>query len=432
MSEVHIRGGIPLGGTVVAHGAKNAILPILAATLLFDKTTIVLHDVPQIQDVRWFVRILQELGVDVERHHQELTLKVPSKELLLMSASDESVTKIRASLLLLGPLLSVKQAAKIAWPGGCSIGYRPIDFHIMALQQMGVEITLEHGMLLAQAPNGLQAAHIYLDSPSIGATESIIMAAVLTEGTTTIDNAAKDPEVLDLIRFLNAAGAKIKGAGTSEIQIEGVHALQGIAYEVIPDRVEIATYMVAAAITRGKLTIQNTIPTHLEALIAKLREIGVTIMIEQDTIIVDATNLAATPDVIDVRTGPYPKFHTDIQVLLLPFLMTLQTNSIIIDTVFGLRYQHVAEFLKVGADIVQFDNMLVVGKNHHFVAGKMESSDLRAAASMVLFGLAYPIDICITKAEHLDRGYEAFISTLTALGAQINQKRIKTEENHNE
>lgn len=422
MTSIKIKGGQQLFGDVVIHGAKNAALPILAASILFDNQTITLENVPHLTDVTTMLEVLKAVGITSTFATDVITLTTPANEALLYETPESLVSQMRATLLVMGPLLAKKKKVEISLPGGCSIGYRPIDLHIAALETMGAEIILEHGILIASAKTGLHAANIHLDIPSVGATENIIMAAVLTEGTTTIDNAAKEPEIVDLVRFLNLAGADIRGAGTSVIEITGVKALQKVPmYEIIPDRIEAATYMIAAASTGGKIVLHHVIETHLETLIAKLREIGVEINVNQaeDKIeVIGKTSYELEQD-IDIRTSGYPGFNTDVQPIIFPLLLKLNRNSLVVDTIFKNRFQHAEEFKKIGIDSTQLENALIINAKSKAISGKINTTDLRNAAAMIILGISQEIELEIDNIEILNRGYENLIETLNTLGASI-------------
>jgi len=422
MHKLKVNGGKTLQGEVWLHGAKNAALPIIAATLLFDNQQVVIESVPVIDDVKIMLDLLVKLGVEVNFQQAEhsLTLNLPSQAEISIAPPEHLVSKMRATLLIMGALLATKGEVEIALPGGCSIGYRPIDYHLAALAEMGAVITREHGVLIAKAPTGLKAANIHLDFPSVGATENIIMAAVLTAGTTTIDNAAKEPEVVDLVRFLNLAGAKITGAGTTEIKIEGVKTLTGVTYEIISDRIEAATYVIAAACTKGDIIIHDVIVSHLTTFIAKLTEIGVKVEeLPNDSIRVIGTEPYELGRAIDVRTSPYPGFQTDMQVLILPLLIKAGANAVIVDNVFNARFKHVEEFCKIGAQLTQVENMLIVNEKHQIVSGTIKATDLRAAAAMLLLALSYDVTTLVQDANQILRGYEELIKNLSTLGADI-------------
>ncbi|MGL5042111.1 MAG: UDP-N-acetylglucosamine 1-carboxyvinyltransferase [Culicoidibacterales bacterium] len=418
--EIKISGGVKLAGDVYVNGAKNAALPILAATLLFEEAEITLQEIPQIKDVCSLCQVLEACGVSVRVTNHEVKIIVPKKTGIKNDIPEEISAKMRASLLVLGPLLATKGEVKISAPGGCSIGYRPIDLHIGALELMGATIEIIHGNIVAKAVNGLKAATINLDYPSVGATENIIMAAVLTNGKTKIQNAATEPEILDLIRFLNQSGAKISGAGTTEIEIEGVSSLcKQIAYEIIPDRIEAATYMIAAAVTGGKIRVHNIIGAHLISFIAKLREIGVKIEYIDDTLEVTGKCRYDVEKSIDIKTAPYPGFQTDMQVLMIPLLLKINRSSMIVDTIFDQRFRHVQEFINLGANMTQVDNMLIIDPKDAIKSGAVTATDVRAAAALVLLGLSGDTEISIKNIHHLFRGYESLLDTLISCGAKI-------------
>lgn len=420
MQTIKVTGGRELKGHVYINGSKNATLPILASAFLFENAQIQLDNIPDITDVQLMLEVLTLSGIKVKREEKTVLLTIPSKEKIVTNAPEHLVSRMRATLLIIGPLLATKKVVNIALPGGCSIGYRPVDLHISSLKTMGAEIELQHGDLQARTETGLKPVTINLDIPSVGATENIIMAAVLTKGTTIIRNAAREPEVADLIRFLNQAGAKISGAGTAEIEITGVSKLKNnVIYEIIPDRIEAATYMLAAAVTGSTLTIHNAIANHLQALIAKMREVGVTISVKDDVIQVIGKDSYNVSQAIDIKTAPYPGFQTDIQVLMLPLLLKVTANSMIIDNIFDQRFQHVSEFVKLGATLTQVNNMLIINQKVALRSGRIVASDVRAAAAMVLLGLSQPIEVIIERPEHLFRGYENIIGQLQQLGAKI-------------
>ena len=424
MTRVKITGGNKLSGTVTLHGAKNAALPILAATILFENQQITLENIPHLYDVKTMLAVLQALGIRSEFIDDTITLHTPTNAELLHDAPDSLVSQMRATLLVMGAMLAKKQKVTIALPGGCSIGYRPVDLHISALETMGATISLEHGVLIAEAPEGLRATNIHLDVPSVGATENIIMAATLTPGTTTIDNASKEPEVLDLIRFLNIAGANISGAGTSVITITGVDALKGVTYEIIPDRIEAATYMIAVASTGGEVTIENVIPGHLETFIAKLREIGVQVHVDKqhDTIRVVGNPPYVLNEDVDIRTSAYPGFNTDMQPLIFPLLMKVNKNSLVMDTVFSKRFHHAEELQKLGLQPILLDNTLIVQPQQTIASGKVTATDIRDAATLILVGISQPITLEVEQIDLLYRGYENLIENLNKLGANIETK----------
>jgi len=419
MRTIRITGGSPLYGEVSVHGAKNAALPILASTLLFEDNQLIFENIPRITDVNVMLDVLTNMGIMNKVDGDKVTLHVPATDAISFEAPEALVSQMRATILIMAPMLAKKGKVSIALPGGCSIGYRPIDLHISFLEMMGARITLEHGMLLAHAPNGLHATTIHLDMPSVGVSESAIMAAVLTPGTTIIENAAKEPEVVDLARFLNLCGANIRGAGTDTIEITGVDKLTPVAYEVIPDRIEAATYMIAVASTGGALMLRNVIPTHLETLITKLREIGVRVDVGTDEIKLSGEPPYQSPQTVDVRSAAYPGFATDMQPLILSLLLQLTSSTFVVDTIFPARFGHVEELSRVGVGVSQLPDALLVDPEPQLSSGKVKARDLRSAASMVLVGISQPIQLEIENIEVLDRGYEDLVGELNRLGAQI-------------
>lgn len=421
MEKIVVKGGKKLKGVVRVDGSKNAALPILAAMLLFENAKITLLRVPKIKDVLLMLELLKQLGLRYQWKAEALIIETPSRAAIQIHPPENFVSKMRATLLILGPLLSVKEEVFIGLPGGCSIGYRPINIHVDGLKAMGATFDLNHGTMKVVAENGLKSQKITLDYPSVGATENIIMAAVLTEGMTVIENAAKEPEVIDLIRFLNHGGAKINGAGTSVIEIIGVSRLNPeLTYEVIPDRVEAATYMIAAAVSNGDILIEDAIPQHLMTVISKLREIGVDIELnDNDSIRVKGKSMYSVKQSVDITTAPYPGFHTDIQVLMLPLLLKLDKGSTIVENVFDRRFIHVEEFTRVGANLLQIENMLIVNPAEHLFSGQLEAHDVRSTAALILLGLSNDIHLEISGLEHLYRGYAHLIPNLKSLGADI-------------
>jgi len=419
MTTVQIIGGRRLSGEVTISGAKNAILPILASTLLFENEQLIFENIPHITDVMMMLEVLSTMGITSKEKNHEVKLHVPSTSEIAYETQESLVSQMRATILIMAPMLAKKGKVTIALPGGCSIGYRPIGLHTTFLEKMGASIVLEHGMLVAEAPNGLHAIDIRLDIPSVGATESIIMAAVLTKGTTIIENAAKEPEVVDLARFLNLSGANIRGAGTDVIEITGVDKLIPVPYEVIPDRIEAATYMIAVASTGGELILRNVIPEHLETLISNLRALGVVVDVSGDEIKVSANPPYHSAEIIDVRSGPYPDFATDMQPLIVALLLQLDHSTFVIDTIFPSRFQHIEELSKVGIGVTQLPDAMMLNPERKLSSGKVKASDLRSAAAMVLVGISQPIKLEIENIEVLDRGYEDLIGELNRLGAQI-------------
>ncbi len=412
MSYILVRGGRPLSGTVRVHGAKNAVLPIIAGTLLCQTPT-KLVDVPALHDVATISDVIRHLGAEVNLGTN--TAQVDAGCLTDFEAPYDLVRKMRASVLIMGPLLSRLGRARVALPGGCAIGSRPIDLHLKGFAALGAEIVLGHGFVQAEAAK-LHGARIYLDFPSVGATENIMMAAVCAEGTTTIENAAEEPEISDLATFLNACGAHIHGAGTDVIRIEGVQGLHGCEHQVIPDRIEAGTYLVAGAITGGDIVVENAVGAHLKPVIAKLREVGCTI---ED--LGDALHLRANgrPRAIDVTTLPYPGFPTDMQAQMTSLLAVAEGNSVVTETVFENRFMHVDELRRMGARIrIDGRSAFVTGVDQ-LTGAPVNATDLRAGAALVLAGLAAEGETRVGCISHIDRGYVSLVDDLRGLGAHI-------------
>ena len=418
MAKYIVEQSGPLRGEVQISGAKNAVLPLMAAALLSEEECVI-RDVPDLRDVSLMREILLSLGSQIEEIDENV-LSIHTRDILSTEADFELVNKMRASILVMGPLLARKGRAVIPMPGGCAIGARPIDLHLKGFEALGAQIVKndEAGFVEAVAgPQGLIGETIYLDFPSVGATENIMMAAVLADGTTYIENAAEEPEIVDLANFLNKMGAKIKGAGTDTIKIEGVEGLGGAKHTVIPDRIEAATFMLAAAITRGAVHICNAVPDHLKPVIAKLRECGVRIEVGDDDLIVrgDLGPQYAT----DIKTLPYPGFPTDIQSPFMAYLTTVEGSSTVIETVFENRFMHVAQLGKMGAIIETAGNKANVRGNAKLRGCHVMATDLRAGAALVLAGLAAEGTTEISEIYHIERGYEKFIEKFNSLGAHI-------------
>lgn len=411
---VHQSG--PLKGEVAISGAKNAVLPLMAAALLSEETCVI-RDVPQLRDVAFMREILSSLGAKIEDIEAN-TISITTEDILSTEAQFDLVNKMRASILVMGPLLARKGRARMPLPGGCAIGARPIDLHLKGLEALGAEIIFMDTYVEARAGGqGLIGETIYLDFPSVGATENIMMAAVLAEGTTYIENAAEEPEIVDLANFLNKMGAKIKGAGTDTIKIEGVKHLGGAKHTVIPDRIEAGTFMLAAAITRGNVRITNVVPDHLKPIIAKLRECGVRIEVRDEELTVrgDLGPQCAT----DIKTLPYPGFPTDIQSPFMAFLTTVEGSSTVIETVFENRFMHVSQLRKLGANIETAGNRATIRGGSNLRGTQVMATDLRAGAALVLAGLAAEGTTEISEIYHIERGYEKFIEKFHGLGGKI-------------
>ena len=420
MTKYIVRQSGPLRGEVTISGAKNAVLPLMAATLLNDQECVI-RSVPHLRDVQVMKEILESLGSEIEETEPG-EFHIHTHDVKSAEAPYELVNKMRASFLVMGPLLGRKGIARIPLPGGCAIGARPIDLHLKGFKALGAEVTIhEEGhyayVEAVAGPQGLIGDRIYLDFPSVGATENIIMAAVLAEGTTYIENAAEEPEITDLANFLNKMGAKIRGAGTDTIRIEGVKTLKHVTHTVIPDRIETGTFMIAAAITRGAVHIMNAVPDHVKPVIAKLRECGVRIEAGDDDIIVrgDLGPLNST----DIKTLPYPGFPTDMQSPFMAFLTICNGKSTVIETVFENRFMHVSQLNKMGASIETAGNRASIKGNAMLRGSQVMATDLRAGAAMVLAGLVAEGETEISEIYHIERGYENFIEKFAALGADI-------------
>ena len=420
MAKYIVKQSGPLKGEVTISGAKNAVLPLMAATLLNEEECVI-RSVPHLRDVQVMTEILEALGSTIEETAPG-EFHIKAETLRTAEAPYDLVNKMRASFLVMGPLLGRKGIARIPLPGGCAIGARPIDLHLKGFKALGAEVSIhEEGpyayVEAVAGPQGLIGDRMYLDFPSVGATENIIMAAVLAEGTTYIENAAEEPEIVDLANFLNKMGAKIRGAGTDTIRIEGVRNLHTVRHTVIPDRIETGTFMLAAAITRGSVHILNAVPDHVKPVIAKLRECGVRIEAGDEDIIVrgDLGPLSAT----DIKTLPYPGFPTDMQSPFMAFLTICDGKSTVIETVFENRFMHVSQLNKMGASIETAGNKALVKGNAKLRGSDVMATDLRAGAAMVLAGLVAEGETQISEIYHIERGYENFIEKFEGLGATI-------------
>ena len=414
MPKIIVEQNGPLQGTVHVNGAKNAVLPTLAATLLSTEGRCVLEGVPALIDVDVICEVLTSLGADVRRLGRD-KIEVLAHCIDEVEAPYELVRKMRASFLVMGPLLARMGKARISMPGGCAIGTRPIDLHLKGFKALGAEITLGYGFVEASAEK-LIGNNIYLDFPSVGATENIMMAAVLAEGQTFIENAAEEPEITDLANFLNKMGADIRGAGTDTIRINGVKELRGATHAVIPDRIEAGTYMIAAAITKGNVLVCNVVPDHLKPITAKLRECGADVIRENSGLRVIAHN---RPKAVDIKTMPYPGFPTDMQSQFMVLMSVAEGTSIAIETVFENRFMHVSELKRMGADIkIEGRSAIIEGKSN-LLGAPVKATDLRAGAALILAGLVADGTTEIMDVHHIDRGYVNIEEKLKSLGAKI-------------
>ena len=417
MDKLQIQGGVPLEGEVRISGAKNATLPILAAALLADDPVVVAN-VPHLKDVTTTVELLGRMGATVTID-ERMRIEVDGSTVKECFAPYELVKTMRASILVLGPLLARFGRADISLPGGCAIGARPVNIHIAGLQAMGADITIEGGYIRARADR-LHGARLVLDTVTVTGTENLMMAATLADGETVIENAAREPEVIDTANFLIAMGANIHGAGTDKIVIQGVKRLRGTTYDVLPDRIEGGTYLVAGAITGGYVRIKNTRPDHLDAVLAKLEEAGATVGVGDTWIEVDMRG--RRPKAVDVRTAPYPAFPTDMQAQFAALNTVASGVGTIIETIFENRFMHMLEMRRLGAEIRLEGNTAIIRGVERLTAAPVMATDLRASASLVLAGLVAEGRTDIERIYHIDRGYEAIEEKLAQLGAQI--KRV--------
>lgn len=416
MEKLIISGGQRLEGSVKISGAKNAVLPIIAATLLGQDSPSILEEVPALDDVNTITEVLKTLGVKVEFDPLNHKLFVDAEKIEGCEAPYELIRKMRASFLIMGPLLARCGRAKISLPGGCAIGTRPIDLHLKGFEALGAKITIGHGYIEAVVNGKLQGAKIYLDFPSVGATENILMAASMAEGQTILENPAQEPEIVDLANYLNVMGANIRGAGTNVIKITGQPKLIGKEYAIIPDRIEAGTYMVAAAMTQGDVYIENAITEHLKPVIAKLKEAGVDIDENIDGVRVRCSQ---KPRAVDIKTMPYPGFPTDMQAQFMAMLTISEGTGMVTETVFENRFMHVDELKRMGANIKIDGRTSVVRGVDKLTGCQVKATDLRAGAAMVLAGLVAEGETQIGYIHHIDRGYDNLVAKLIGLGANI-------------
>ncbi|WP_188349431.1 UDP-N-acetylglucosamine 1-carboxyvinyltransferase [Staphylococcus aureus] len=416
MDKIVIKGGNKLTGEVKVEGAKNAVLPILTASLLASDKPSKLINVPALSDVETINNVLTTLNADVTYKKDENAVVVDATKTLNEEAPYEYVSKMRASILVMGPLLARLGHAIVALPGGCAIGSRPIEQHIKGFEALGAEIHLENGNIYANAKDGLKGTSIHLDFPSVGATQNIIMAASLAKGKTLIENAAKEPEIVDLANYINEMGGRITGAGTDTITINGVESLHGVEHAIIPDRIEAGTLLIAGAITRGDIFVRGAIKEHMASLVYKLEEMGVELDYQEDGIRVRAEGDLQP---VDIKTLPHPGFPTDMQSQMMALLLTANGHKVVTETVFENRFMHVAEFKRMNANInVEGRSAKLEGKSQ-LQGAQVKATDLRAAAALILAGLVADGKTSVTELNHLDRGYVDLHGKLKQLGADI-------------
>src|SRR5690625_604232 len=414
MEKIIVKGGQQLKGTVKVEGAKNAVLPVIAASLHASEGKSVISDVPELADVYTINQVLRNMNAKVDFNNNMVTVDASRK--IKTEAPFEYVRKMRASVLVLGPLLSRYGHANVAMPGGCAIGSRPIDLHLKGFEAMGAEVHVGNGFVEAHVNGRLQGAKIYLDMPSVGATENIMMAAALAEGKTILENCAKEPEIVDLANYLNKMGAKVVGAGTETIRIEGVEKLTGTDHAIIPDRVEAGTFMVAAAITGGNILIENAETEHLRSVISKLEEMGVMITEEKNGVrVIGPKELKAT----DIKTLPHPGFPTDMQPQMMALMLSAYGTSVLTEPVFENRFMHVEEFRRMNAKLKIEGRSVIMEGPSNLQGAEVAATDWRAAAALILAGLRSDGITRVTELKHLDRGYVNITGKLASLGADI-------------
>jgi UDP-N-acetylglucosamine 1-carboxyvinyltransferase len=416
MDKLKITGGRPLEGEIRISGAKNAALPIMCTALLTAKP-LTLTNVPALRDVSTMAKLLGQMGLHVERSPERMVLQAASIE--DPTASYDLVKTMRASVLVLGPLLARCGRAKVSLPGGCAIGARPVDQHVKGLEAMGAQIVVEHGYMHASADR-LRGTRIVMDLVTVTGTENLMMAAALAEGETLIENAAREPEVVDLARCLTAMGARIEGAGSPVIRITGVRSLGGAGHRVMPDRIETGTYLAAAAATGGKVRLTGAAPESLDATLDKLREAGAKVAPAGDAIEMQMTG---RPQAVSVRTAPYPGFATDMQAQFMALATVARGTAIITETIFENRFMHALEMQRLGADIRLEGNTAIVNGVERLLGARVMATDLRASAGLVIAGLVAEGETLVDRIYHLDRGYEALETKLAALGARVARVR---------
>ena len=419
MEEILINGGNRLEGKVLIKGSKNSILPILAASILATEGKSVIYDVPNLKDVDNLIEIIEYLGVKIERKDNMLTVDATLMD--RYDATLDCVSELRASLFLLGPIIARFGFAEVSQPGGCAIGITPIDLHLKGLEALGVAFEKTHGVIRGKT-EGLKGAKIYLDFPSVGATENLMMAASVSEGLTILENVAEEPEIVDLANYLNNMGARITGAGTNVIKVYGVPKLKGTVHTVIPDRIEAGTYMIAVGAAGGNVLVENVIADHLKPVLAKLREAGITVMEEFDGVRVISEGSLACKG-INIKTMPYPGFPTDMQAQMLGMLLCANGRSYVTETIFEKRFQHIEEFRKMGADLIMVGNTVDLTGTDKIYGATVFATDLRAGAALIIAGLYAEGETRVGNVHFIDRGYDGLVENLKSLGADI--KRVQ-------
>ena len=420
MDKLIITGGASLDGEIRISGAKNAALPILMGALLSD-SPVRIGNVPHLHDITTTLELLGRMGVTITVD-ERLGVVIDPSTLTDTEAAYDLVKTMRASILVLGPLLAKFGTADVSLPGGCAIGSRPVDLHLRGLEEMGAKIKVENGYIRATSGNGLKGAHLMMDQVTVTGTENLMMAATLAKGTTTIENAAREPEVVDLANYLNSMGADITGMGTSKITINGVESLTGTEYKILPDRIETGTYLVAAAMTRGKVKLKDTDANQLESVLLKLKEAGADITVGNDWITLDMHG--KRPKAVNIRTAPYPAFPTDMQAQFTALNSIAEGSATIAETVFENRFMHVQEMQRMGADLQIQGNTVLSNGEGRLTAAPVMATDLRASASLVLAALVADGATVVERIYHIDRGYECIEEKLQQLGAKI--RRVPT------
>ncbi|MGI9641574.1 MAG: UDP-N-acetylglucosamine 1-carboxyvinyltransferase [Acidimicrobiia bacterium] len=415
VDSIYVRGGAPLSGSVGVLGAKNAVLKHMVATLLAPGTHTI-SNVPNILDVEIMGRVLEHVGATCERSGSTLTVTVPEDP--IPEAPLDLVRQMRASILVLGALLARTGEARVALPGGDDFGSRPIDFHVRGLEAMGAQFELRHGVLYGSAPDGLVGTDVFLEFPSVGATENLLLAGVLAKGTTTISNAAREPELTDLAEYLMKMGAKIDGAGTSTLEVHGVDGLEPASHKTVPDRLEAGTYLVAGAMSRGQVTVTGCRPEHLRMELRKLEETGCTVETSEDSVTLTGPE---RPSSVDIATLPYPGFHTDMHPQMVAYLSVADGTSLVTENIYAGRFRYLGELNRMGSEIHADGQHVVIRGVSELSGCEIEGCDIRAAAALAIAGLRADGETIIRDAQHVDRGYDGFVDKLASLGASIHR-----------